>query len=231
MGIPASCPNPLCGKSLRAKDGLAGKRVRCPSCGCLFVIPEAVMAMTTQTMSRTAIAESISGDETARLTHPDPGLVCVALADLELPQRAPQARPVDRELVKRFRSAANVLGGFLIFLGLLCTGAGLVLIVAPPRVHSHQEWLGTFGILATLLGLAWIGCGILSCKKRLGAFRVIFVLATLTFAGHLVTALLGAGVNWAGLCFSFGVISQAQTTLDLAKKMSEQGIPLDFSPD
>ena len=41
MPIPVTC---LCGRSLRIKDELAGKRIRCPDCSNPLVVPEVVEA-------------------------------------------------------------------------------------------------------------------------------------------------------------------------------------------
>jgi hypothetical protein len=41
MPISARCPNKECGKSLKVKDELAGKKVKCPACASVFVVPAA----------------------------------------------------------------------------------------------------------------------------------------------------------------------------------------------
>jgi len=40
MTIQVSCP--ACGKTLQAKDSAAGKQAKCPDCGGIISIPEAV---------------------------------------------------------------------------------------------------------------------------------------------------------------------------------------------
>jgi hypothetical protein len=39
MPITAKCPNAACGKTLRVKDELAGKKVKCPGCGTIIALP------------------------------------------------------------------------------------------------------------------------------------------------------------------------------------------------
>jgi len=39
MPINARCPNAECGKALKLKDELAGKKVKCPACASVFVVP------------------------------------------------------------------------------------------------------------------------------------------------------------------------------------------------
>jgi len=39
MAIRFTCENPKCGKPLRVKDDVAGKRIKCPACGHSQVVP------------------------------------------------------------------------------------------------------------------------------------------------------------------------------------------------
>jgi hypothetical protein len=41
MPITARCPNAACGKTLKVKDELAGKKVKCPACASVLTIPSA----------------------------------------------------------------------------------------------------------------------------------------------------------------------------------------------
>lgn len=39
MSITVTCPNPDCGRTIRAKDDYAGRQVKCPACGRVVAIP------------------------------------------------------------------------------------------------------------------------------------------------------------------------------------------------
>ncbi len=80
MSISVQCPG--CEKKLKAKDELVGKRVKCPGCGELLVVPRvppaSLQTSTTSTASRKsapersrqpAVPPTPTSDASARLTH------------------------------------------------------------------------------------------------------------------------------------------------------------------
>jgi len=40
MPIKVKCPNPVCGKTMKVKDSLSGKKGKCPSCERIIDIPD-----------------------------------------------------------------------------------------------------------------------------------------------------------------------------------------------
>ena len=45
MAIRVTCPNESCGKTYNVKDELAGKKVRCASCGAVMAVPQAAQGL------------------------------------------------------------------------------------------------------------------------------------------------------------------------------------------
>jgi hypothetical protein len=86
MPISAAC---ACGKSVRVKDDLAGKRVKCPACGQAFVIPASKPVKQVSQPSRkqnVSPAEEQFWDEGLRLA-PQKASACPACA-ASLPEEA-----------------------------------------------------------------------------------------------------------------------------------------------
>src|SRR2546428_11367635 len=96
MPIPVSCQ---CGQSFRAKDDLAGKRVKCPKCGQVLQIPGAAPSASAPGM--------LSIDDLMKMD---------AAAPAAVPQNVPGAAGMQAGMPAQFNQAAGYpppgAGGF-----------------------------------------------------------------------------------------------------------------------
>ena len=134
MPIPVTC---ACGKSFRAKDELAGKRVRCPGCGGVLEIASAAPE---------ELAPSTNG-----ASHPagswnpaSPALSNASIANQPVQRKPPvQARPVMAVAVPQFppivAAPAYYSAGPPAFQAPVNQGAqGYGLSAEAPPTHSYQ---------------------------------------------------------------------------------------------
>ncbi len=96
MPIKVECLNPDCGKSLRVPDQAAGKKIRCPACSNIMLVPEAdpFAGELANSDSLSALAEA---DETASpVSPPPPSPTDRSLHGLSPAPPPPPARPAPR---------------------------------------------------------------------------------------------------------------------------------------
>lgn len=104
MGISVRCENPVCNKSLKLRDELAGKRLKCPGCGHLLVVP-------------TGVPNSAPGDAPVDAAHAS--------------HRPKTAKSVERlRAIKAETPADEAEGSAGVPWPWISTGAALLLVVA-----------------------------------------------------------------------------------------------------
>jgi hypothetical protein len=144
MPITVACE---CGKQLRVKEELAGKKIRCPGCQAIVAVPAADAEME-ESPRRPARADAIEEDE---VPAPKASRKAAPVEDEE-PPRKPAKKPAqaddhdddyveeeDRYAARKKKAARArlfaVLGVGVIVLGLACAGGGVLLyyfVINPP---------------------------------------------------------------------------------------------------
>lgn len=124
-----------------------------------------------------------------------------------------------RELAEGCRKAFNGLAASAFFLaGLAAVAGGVLLLADPPRAVSHETARGV-GMVALVAALVWFAVGFGSLSKHRWAVYLAIVFAGLNLVGGVIS--LGEGLNFsivAGLLVNFGVLTQAEKALKLAKR-------------
>jgi hypothetical protein len=219
MPITVACE---CGKQLRVKEELAGKKIRCPGCQAIVVVP-AADAVVEESPRRPARVEAIEEDEAPA---PKARRQAAPVED-EAPPRQPAKKPAraddydndyaeeeDRYAARKKKAARArlfaVLGVGVIVLGLACAGGGVLLyyfVINPPpsRIMVGKWQLDTEATLKLYPE---------NEQKRLGDLLEIQWKGTMEFKSDGTLEVVQAGVTQKGKWEK--VSSQGDTvTIDL----------------
>ena len=141
----------------------------------------------------------------------------------ENPFQAPTPFEPDSELVdsalnaaeeKKFNQQIVALGGFWIIIGLAAAGFACVTAFSSGR----QLPISTIVLLVIgVLGLVWIGIGVLTCMKKIPAVWVGLILSYVSIVGQLIW------MNLCGLVILVLVIAQAHRVISWSKKRKVLG--------
>ena len=124
----------------------------------------------------------------------------------------PLAEPVDSALnaaeEKKFNQQIIALGAFWIIIGAITLGFVGVAFSNGQRLPLSVGGLVFVGVL----GLLWIGIGVLTCMKKIPAVWVGLILSYLSLLGQVIS------VNLCGLVILVLVITQAHRVISWSKK-------------
>jgi hypothetical protein len=231
MSIAMTCPNSLCGKSLRAKDELAGKRARCPKCGGSIVIPEQARAPAALAVAEIARVHTCGASECPPLRLSDSDVDRLPVGWSKEGTAPRKSLPHDPALVKRFRLAAHILGGATIGLGTLTLAVIPIFLLHEPPRGINRELLPLLVGIEAIGAVAWIVCGIFTCAKSLGAVHAIRGLAMLKLGISVLNMISGVPFVSVGGLIALGLLGQAKRTLELAKQLKSNGIALNAAAE
>jgi hypothetical protein len=151
MPITLPCP---CGKTLRVKENLVGKRVKCPGCGAVVAVPAAAAAP--------APPNAEAPDPERRAAESGPDAPVRRKKKRKKRARARTREEVDKEyarwLERSYWRKRIFRGSAFIGLGLIVIGGATYLLVWHPQdvqpLHSVLLLLiGVAGVLKGLVGL------------------------------------------------------------------------------
>lgn len=240
MPISVTCKG--CGKTLKAKDTLAGKKVKCPGCSTALTIPapeaevldaEAYEAPADDEFGNMPDEYDMPAADDAAETGRRP---CPACAE-SIPVKAAKCRfcgevfdkklrlkskKVDPDVVRQFRRQVHGLGGVWIAFGCIALPAGIAM--ASGAMNNANVDNSSIGIVVAMVGIAWLGLGICTCLKQLWAIYAGLVLSSFGIIGNIVSK------NFVGVAILGGMVASAYKAISLAKQMREAGIPLTAKP-
>jgi hypothetical protein len=143
MAISVTCS---CGRSLRAKDEAAGKRVRCPGCGNTVEVPAPVADVEDE-----ALAGLMSAPNEYDMAPPPPPPLPSAAPPMMRPPPPPPGQP------KNWGTP-----------DLTPAGGKPAKAARQPRVVFEQGWFGNVnsgvigGVLMIVIAVAWFGLGLMA---------------------------------------------------------------------
>jgi hypothetical protein len=124
-------------------------------------------------------------------------------------------------LVKQYRQQMHSLGALWIIIGSLLLILGGVVGFMPGNDNvDNFVMLGIF----VVMGLIWLGLGVLTCLKQMWAVYVGLVLSYLMVVNNLIN------FNLCGLVIMGAAIFQAHRVIGWAKDLTRKGIPLSTRP-
>jgi hypothetical protein len=153
MAIALSCD---CGRSLRLKDELAGRKIRCPSCNASLTVP------TPETNTEEEALDILLGDAPAQKTPPRPAPIESGVqaekpsrpVRIEPPRPAPappkkpkessKPRPARRERESEGRRFGIAINGEIILGGLMLLGALALCLVGLANYYFYFGGISLF---------------------------------------------------------------------------------------
>jgi hypothetical protein len=224
MSIRLKCPNLQCGELVWARERVVGRHVRCPKCGRSIDVPDvgvpaALLCLRIDADDGGPIVKEPGGPTpyASRATQ-------MPTVELDLFESGGGLQRVDR-VVRRFKWAAQALGALIVLTGSLIAAVGVLCVVAPALVDSHsdRQAVRVAGTILLLQGIAAIGFGVFSIKKRFWAVQVIwwYCAATMIF-----NALFGELDNFSKVIFnllSLAVLTVGGLALHFANEVKRRG--------
>jgi hypothetical protein len=218
MTIVLICPNPLCQKTLGAKDEMAGKYARCSGCGTPFMIPSPVSI--TEGSTQLTHPEEIPpvGDDLPLLEGLEPGPVWAPVGDPDQPTPARTSRRTDGKVPDESRTPARTLAGYAIVIGLIYSVEALY------RLAWEEAEAGAMDFVKLLVGTLWLGSGYCVWRGSVAAIRLVLALSYLYLAGLGWVVFRGAELHrvdsilWLGVLISLVMIYTAYEALGIAKQ-------------
>jgi hypothetical protein len=127
--------------------------------------------------------------------------------------------PLPSIIVERFQEEIRALGGFWLFLGIICV-LGLLLASVP---YDFPEG-AVFATAGLGLGIPWIVLGAMTLRKKMAAVYMGLLLTDVLMAICVLT------LNICGVAILAASILQAHRVIRWAKQMRQAGIPLTAKP-